>query len=262
MSERSHQDPEDNGRRKFIKLGAAGVVGSLTACATPIVQQSSDGVPRPPTKRDRGLSETTPVPPEVGDVVDPEFLEAESWQEPWTWRPEDWPGELLELNVVGNQSPGPSPSPGNPNPALFSFGGISPAPTIRVRNDGELRIRVRNHLGMNHGTVPVGPMPDFFDLPPDIAQEICTLAGMPPTEGGSVPSCFVPVQPDEIQAVTGHDRRDNWDVGGHINGPRGAHTTNIHTHGLHVYPQTNPDGSHSDNVFLRIIPRADHAARL
>ena len=23
---------------------------------------------------------------------------AENWQEPWIWRPEDWPGELLDLN--------------------------------------------------------------------------------------------------------------------------------------------------------------------
>jgi hypothetical protein len=114
---------------------------------------------------------------------------------------------------------------------------------------------------MNHGDVPVGPVPDFFDLPPDIAQKICAQAGRPPAEDGRIPSCFVPVQLEEIQQVTGHDLRPNWDIGGHINGIHEAHTTNLHTHGLHVFPENNPDGSHSDNVFLRIIPQADYAAR-
>jgi FtsP/CotA-like multicopper oxidase with cupredoxin domain len=262
LADRTDDERPVQKRREFIKLGAAGVVGSLAACATPGVQQ--DGVQEAAETEavpDRGLSEVEPVPPEVGDLVDPKLLVAETWQEPWTWRPEEWPGDSLELNVVGNQSPGPSPSPGNPNPSLFSYNGISPGPTVRVRNDGELLVRVRNLLGMNHGEVPVGPVPDFFDLPPDIAQKICTQAGQPPAEDGRIPSCFVPVQLEEIQQVTGHDLRPNWDIGGHINGIHEAHTTNLHTHGLHVFPEKNPDGSHSDNVFLRIIPQADYAAR-
>jgi FtsP/CotA-like multicopper oxidase with cupredoxin domain len=211
---------------------------------------------------DRGLSETEPVPPEVGDLVDPEKLQAETWQEPWTWRPEVWPGDSLELNVVGKQNPGLSPSSGNPNPSLFSFNGTSPAPTIRVRSDGELRIKLRNTLGKNHGFVPIGPLPDPFDLPPNLAQEICTLAGLPPPEdGGPEPSCFVPPFEEETREITGQQTRPNWNINGHINGLFQAHTTNIHTHGLHVYPQTNPDGSHSDNIFLRIIPKADFEAR-
>jgi FtsP/CotA-like multicopper oxidase with cupredoxin domain len=249
-------------RREFIKLGAAGVVGSLAACAAPGAQQETAmAVPGTPVGPDRGLSEVEPVPPQVGDLVDPELLPAETWQEPWTWRPEQWSGEPLELNVVGTQSPGPSPSPGNPNPALFSFNGISPGPTVRVRNDGELLVRVRNLLGLNHGVVPVGPVPDFFDLPPDIEQEICSLAGQPPAGDNGRPSCRAQNFPVEAQKVTRHDERDNWDIGGHINGIHAAHTTNLHTHGLHVAPQTNPDGSHSDNIFLRIIPQADYAAR-
>jgi len=249
-------------RREFIKLGAAGVVGSLAACTSPGGQpEPAAAAPGTPTTPDRGLSESEPVSPPVGNLVDPVLLPAETWQEPWTWRPDQWPGASLELNVVGRQSPGPSPSPGNPNPALFSFNGISPGPTVRVRNDGELLIRVRNLLGQNHGVVPVGPVPDFFDLPPDIAQDICTLAGQPPVGDGGDPSCSAQNFPVEAQKVTGHDRRDNWDIGGHINGIHGAHTTNLHTHGLHVAPQTNPDGTHSDNVFLRIIPQADYAAR-
>ena len=67
--------------------------------------------------------------------------------------------------------------------------------------------------------------------------------------------------PEALQQVTGYDHRPNWDIGGHINGVHAAHTTNLHTHGLHVSPGTNPDGSYSDNIFLRIIPQADYAAR-
>lgn len=38
--------------------------------------------------------------------------------------------------------------------------------------------------------------------------------------------------------------------------------TNLHTHGVHLFPGTNPDGTHSDNVLLRILPQADWEARL
>jgi len=262
MTDYTDRDQPERKRREFLKLSAAGVVGSLAACTAPGALQESGQVTAAPTVPDRGLSEVEPIPPEVGNLVDPGFLQVETWQEPWTWHPEQWPGDALELNVVGNQSPGVSPSPGNPNPALFSFNGISPGPTVRVRSDGELLIRVRNLLGKNHGMVPVGLVPDIFDLPPDITQEICTLAGQPPAGVDNTPSCRAPAFPDESRRVTGHDQRPNWDIGGHINGVHSAHTTNLHTHGLHVSPLTNPDGSHSDNVFLRIIPPADHAARL
>lgn len=262
MTGQSSDHPPDNRRRELLKLGAAGVVGSLAACAVPGVHREGDnGALQAPPVPDRGLSESAPIPPEVGNLVDPELLAAETWQEPWTWRPELWPGDALELNVVENQSPGPSPSSGNPNAALFSFNGISPGPTVRVRGDGELQVRLRNLLGQNHGMVPVGPMPDPFDLPPDLAQEICTLAGMPPGPDGNIPTCGVPGFPEETQRVTGHDQRVDWDIGGHINGIHGARTTNLHTHGLHVSPGSNGDGSHSDNVLLRIIPQADFAAR-
>lgn len=40
-----------------------------------------------------------------------------------------------------------------------------------------------------------------------------------------------------------------------------VHVTNLHTHGLHVRPGLNPDGSVSDNIILRIMPQADFRAR-
>jgi FtsP/CotA-like multicopper oxidase with cupredoxin domain len=263
MNQKSGDGQSNNKRREFIKLGAASLAGTLAACAAPGVMKDADPPPVTPTGDDRGLSESEPVPPEVGDLVDPKTLPSETWQEPWTWRPDDWPGERLELNVVEYLNPNRSPSPGNPNPALFSFNGVNPGPTIRVRNDGELLIRVRNQLARNFGWAPVGPLPNVFDLPDHIDQEICAVAGFPPAEGAEAGqlSCFPPIYPEAFQQVTGHAVRPNWDIQGHINGAHQSHTTNIHTHGLHVYPQTNPDGSHSDNVFLRIIPKDDEIAR-
>lgn len=262
MKEHSKGDRPKQKRREFIKAGAAGVLGSLAACAAPGMKPEPDSpLAAAPPVRDRGLSEVDPVPPEVSDLIDPASLPAETWQEPWVWRPEAWPGDSLELNVVSNQNPGQSPSPGNPNPSIFSFNGISPGPTVRVRGDGELRVKLRNTLDKNDGWIPVAPVPDWFELPPDLAQQICSLAGQAPSEDGQIPSCFVPAFLDQVREVTGLDTRPNWDLQGHINIVSQAHTTNIHTHGLHVFPEANPDGSHSDNVFLRVIPKGDYEAR-
>ena len=43
--------------------------------------------------------------------------------------------------------------------------------------------------------------------------------------------------------------------------PHGAHTTNLHTHGLHVEPGINANGTAGDNTFLRVLPRADGEMR-
>nr|MBA3277078.1 multicopper oxidase domain-containing protein [Chloroflexia bacterium] len=46
-------------------------------------------------------------------------------------------------------------------------------------------------------------------------------------------------------------------LGEHFNDVHAAHHTNLHSHGLHVGPGRNPDGTHSDNVILRLIDPAD-----
>jgi FtsP/CotA-like multicopper oxidase with cupredoxin domain len=262
MSKYRKSTTQNKNRREFIKLGTAGIVGSLAACSSTPPAAPSQGSEPSADVPDRGFSENPPSPPSADGLIDPARLRNETWQEPWTWRPQDWPGESLELNVVGRQSLGDSPSSGNPNPSLFSFNGTSPGPTIRVRSDGELKLKLRNLLGFNHGKAAVGHVPDPFELPPDIAREICALVSPAQGPGGEPADCFIPNEPEAFQQVTGFETRDNWDIGGHINGVHSAHTTNIHTHGLHVHPGSNGDGSHSDNVFLRVIPRADHAARL
>jgi hypothetical protein len=138
-------------RREFIKMGAGSFALSLTGCATSSAPES----PAPVKSDKAGLAR----PPEVGELVDPERLQTETWQEPWVWRPDRWPDDALELNVVASQNPGLSPSPGNPTPSLFSYNGSSPGPTVRVRMDGEVRFRVRNMLSTSRPTPPEKSVP-------------------------------------------------------------------------------------------------------
>lgn len=250
-------------RREFIKLSAGGLAASLSGCAASTVAESSDPAVRDiPVARDDAVAK--PSVPEIGETVDPAMLPTESWQEPWVWRPEYWAEDALELNVVASQNPGLSPSPGNPTPSLFSYNGSSPGPTVRVRSDGEVRFRVRNTLGLDRHDTPVGPYPDPIDIAPDTARKICSLVeaqvrGGDPENPGD---CPLFIYPEQVQQVLKNAKvRPGWSIKDHINGLHGTHVTNLHTHGLHVFPQTNPDGSYSDDVHLRILPQANWDAR-
>lgn len=257
--ENSTEDDRGLDRREFIKLGAGGVAVTLTAC----VASPPEGNPATATGDMEPEPPTEPLP-DPGDLVDPAQLQAGNWQEPWVWRPEHWPGEPLELNVVGNQSPGHSTSPGNPTPSLFSYNGSSPGPTVRVRGDGEVRFRVRNVLGLDEANTPVGPYPDPIDITPDTRREVCALVDeqVSDFEIREDGNCPVFIFPEQVQQVLKDAKiRPGWSLKSHVNGVHGTHVTNLHTHGLHVFPQTNPDGSHSDDVHLRILSQANWQAR-
>ncbi|MFT5139524.1 MAG: FtsP/CotA-like multicopper oxidase with cupredoxin domain [Lysobacterales bacterium] len=250
-------------RREFIKLGASGVAATLAACAAPsTLVGTTENKALPASVTDLSAPAEVKIP-DIGDHMDPSTIGPETWQEPWTWQPQDWPGAKLDLNAIRNQSPADPSTAGNTSPSIFSFNGANPGPTIRVRNDGEIHFRVRNTMGQNLGVAQVGPSPDPVEFPNDFRMEICALAeeqvmgGDPENPRRCGPIAF-PLQMLQKVKV---DTRPGWDIGGHINGSHGGHTTNIHTHGLHVFPQTNEDGSHSDNIFLRIIPKADFEAR-
>jgi FtsP/CotA-like multicopper oxidase with cupredoxin domain len=252
-------------RREFIKLGAGGLAVSLTGCAaSPATESPASPIPPGQEAPAPGGESGNPGPPDVGDLIDPTALQVETWQEPWVWRPERWPGDALELNVVANQNPGPSPSPGNPAPSLFSYNGSSPGPTVRVRNDGEVRFRVRNTLGLDRHTTPIGPYPDPIDITPDARRKVCSLVesqvlgGDPENPRDCGPFGF----PEQVQQVLENaELRPGWAIKDHVNGVHGTHVTNLHTHGLHVFPNTNPDGSYSDDVHLRIISQPNWEAR-
>jgi len=73
-----------------------------------------------------------------------------------------------------------APSAGQIFPGQFSFGGISPGPTIRVRGDGIIRIRLRNLLGADFGKMWLGPSPDPASITPEMLRAFqCHLPKAP-----------------------------------------------------------------------------------
>lgn len=277
MSAENAGDAARNGiaRRRFVHLGATGLAVSVAGCAgaarderEPAPEPGASegaGAPQPagaapPPQGAPSPPQDPPPPPEVGDLVDPEALSGETWQEPWVWRQGDWPQDALELNVVHAQNPGRPVAPGNPNSTLFNYGGTTPAPTIRARGDTSVRIRVRNHLEANHQRTPVGPCPDPFDYPPALEEEVCRLLMKEGDE--EVPECRPFFVPGENFRVVPAKLIPGWEMVGHANGQRTAHVTNVHYHGLHVEPNYNADGSASDHFLLRILPRGDQERRL
>jgi FtsP/CotA-like multicopper oxidase with cupredoxin domain len=238
-------------RRELLQLGAASVAALGTRSfpiAARVIQTPGSGQGRQPPK--------APAPEAVAD---PATMTVEDWTEPWLWRPSDWPNQPLALNVVGNAHPPRGISPGNQFTPLYSFNGSSPGPTIRVRGTERLRVTVRNHLGPNLSRVPKGPAPDPFEVRPDVLDAaFCRMqkdAGL---------SCAAP---PNARTVFGHFHEffegspvelvDTSCLSGHVNVPHGSHTTNLHTHGVHVEPGFNANGTSGDNTFLRILPHAD-----
>jgi len=192
-------------------------------------------------------------------------MPAETWTEPWVWRPADWPGQALDLNVVERNEPEKAPSLGQIFPGQFSFGGISPAPTIRVRGDGVLRIRLRNLLGADFGKMWVGPCPDPAAIPPDQAfafeREVARAAGKPIPDKPD--PAFNPLEHlEDLGRFLSVMTMDGQCMTGVSNSEHGSRVTNLHTHGLHVSPGANAGrGTESDNVQVRLLSHDDHALR-
>ena len=241
-------------RRELLRLGIGGV-SALGAGALPVTAFA--------TQPGSGQGPPPPQPPPPTAVANPAAMNAENWTEPWIWRPSEWPGQPLTLNVVGNAHPPRATSPGNRFTPLYSFNGSSPGPTIRMRGDETLRVTLRNHLGPNMSRVPKGPAPDPFEVHPDVL-----LAAFCRMQKAAGQSCDAP---PNGATIFGHFHEffegipmelvDTSCVAGHVNVPHGSHTTNLHTHGLHVEPGFNANGTAGDNTYLRVLPRADGHTR-
>ncbi len=243
------------GRRQVLQLGAASVA-ALGMNAVPVAGREGEG------QAGTGQGPQPPRPPAPEDVPNPRAQPVEDWSEPWVWRSSEWPGEALALHLVGNAHPPRATSPGNQYTPLFSYNGSSPAPTIRMRGDETLRITLRNTLGPNTSQVPVGAAPDVFELAPSrMNAAVCAMM----TDEGQ------PCRGQNLGLVSTHLYRiyeqvptplvDTMCLAAPVNLPHGSHTTNLHMHGLHVEPVSNPDGTEGDNVFLRVVPRGDWEAR-
>ena len=149
----------DPARRRLLQFGAASVTAALGSGAL----VAADPQAQPPA------ASQPPSPPDATGVVDPAAIPFETWREPWVWRPAEWPDQALDLNVVERNEPDKAPSQGQVFPGQFSFGGISPGPTVRMRGDDVLRVRLRNMLGADFGKMWIGQCPDPLALPPDVA---------------------------------------------------------------------------------------------
>lgn len=264
-------------RRKLLQFGVAGVAASLTSVRPGLdAAGAADGsqnpaatpppaAPAAPASPASPASPAAAPAPDMSGVVDPTALTTETWSEPWVWRPEEWPGQSLDLNVVERNEPDKAPSPGQIFPGQFSFGGISPGPTIRIRTDGVLRIHLRNLLGQDFGRMWVGPCPDPLSLPPAIALafecEVAKAAGKPcPT--ASDPAFTITDHLEALGQFLSVAMMEGHCMTGVSNSEHGSRVTNLHTHGLHVHPGANPGrGTESDNVLVRLMSREDWARR-
>lgn len=211
-------------------LGTAGLgIAGLRAAqqATPTAESTAE-------MSGMTVAAATPAAPPAA----PPLSLSETWTEPWIWRPSDWPGQQLNLNVVENENPGSIVGYGNASAVLFSYNGGTPGPTIRMRGDEVLLVRLRNLLGRNEGSTDFGPYPDPNELPTYLSL-------------------------DEVnkKAAALDNVRQDFCLGEHANGVHTARDTNLHSHGVHVRPGRNPDGTHSDNIMLRLIGRKDLAIR-
>lgn len=251
--EEKQDDPRLLARRELLQMGAAGLVGigvAGSSAAAPEAQTPGSGQGARP-----------PQPPAPETLVNPQTLRVEDWAEPWVWRPDEWPGQQLTLHVVGNRHPPRAVSTGNRFTPLYSFNGSSPGPTVRMRGDALLRVKLRNMLGPNHGQVPKGPAPDPFEISPAALEKaFCAISK---AEGGdcSTPPARVFDHFDELFHYIPVPLVDTSCLAHLANVPHGSHTTNLHTHGLHVHPGTHANGTQSDNTFLRILPRGDWEIR-
>ena len=242
-------------RRELLQLGVGGfaALGSSGERAAASLDQTPGS----------GQGRVPPAPPAPQNVANLAGMSVEDWTEPWVWRPSDWPDQPLALNIVGNAHPPRGNSPGNQFTPLYSFNGSSPGPTIRLRGDERLLVTLRNHLGPNLSRVPKGAAADPFESRPDVlAAALCRM------QKAAGEACAAP---PNVRTIFGHFHEffegspmelvDTSCLSGHVNVPHGSHTTNLHTHGLHVEPGINPSGTIGDYTFLRILPRADGQTR-
>lgn len=216
-------------RRAFLGVAAAGA-GTLAAtglgCAAPLTARVVEG-----------------AEPSGGDVAPIQVAVTDNWVEPWEFRVGRHDDGPLALNVVKVPAPawlselGPK--------TLFTYNGAIPGPTIRMGGNDVLRVDLFNHLSGNNG--------NWAHLNSSRFAKVTKVRGFSDDEHRDGVFQANEIVPDIL----------DWRLSRTLMyGPHDQHTTNLHTHGLHVTPSHNPNGSHSDNVLLRIIPTEDFDNRM
>src|SRR5687767_15843674 len=108
-------EPRLLARRELLQFGAAGLVAMGASHAAP----ATAGAQTPGSGQGQG--QRPPQPPAPDAIANPATMRVEDWSEPWVWRPEEWPGQPLALQIVGNRHVPRAVSPGNRFTPLFSF---------------------------------------------------------------------------------------------------------------------------------------------
>lgn len=222
----------DRAIHRLLNRVAAGMISRRSLVRTAMFGAAAISVPS------HVFAQATPeANPPATTLMSPPSA-TETWTEPWIWRPSEWPGRFLDLNVVENVNPGGIVGFGNRTAVLFSYGGSTPGPTIRMWGDEVLLVTLRNLLGPNRGMTMFGPYPAPEELPKNLTID------------------QVNAKARQLGLI-----QDDYCLGEHTNGIHALHDTNLHTHGLHVRPGRNPDDTQSDNILLRLINQKDFAVR-
>ncbi|MFV2064076.1 MAG: hypothetical protein ACC726_11280, partial [Chloroflexota bacterium] len=116
-----------------------------------------------------------------------------------------------------------------------------------MRGDETLFLRIENQLEKDAGKSATGPGPDPNEGYPGPEGAMLANVSGNARYGDGLNRIPVVLRPD-------------WSLGEHLNGVHSAHVTNMHSHGLHVAPGKNDNATHSDDIFLRIVPQEDAEA--
>ena len=170
-------------------------------------------------------------------TVDADGNPVECWPTPYEWNVNNHgPNDFFQLNVIEHPFPTNILGEDCTQNGLFSYNGHIPGPTIRLTTEGnysDILVDLVNSLSGNNGTW-ANEQASRYVMNDKMVEDI----------------------PD-------------WQIQHHLYGPHQQHTTNLHTHGLHVSPGfnniNNPsdihNNTHSDNVILRLIPHEDFINR-
>lgn len=222
------EEPQDQkGRRDFLTKAILGTGAlAVTPLSTATGKEHANDVVGPHATP-HNYNANAPIT--AGDLVD-------NWIEPGEYDATNPLNDPLCLNVMYHTNPSEvtgRTANGTQTPevdlALFTYNGNIPGPTIRSRGETTIRVNVTNSLPGNNGRYAYLQKTRWIDT-----------------------NCYV------------EEDIPDWKIGDRrVYGPHQQHTTNLHTHGLHVRPGRNPyNDTNSDDVILRIIPLEDYCHRI
>src|SRR5215207_3137662 len=139
--------------RRLVDRAAGTLIGRRSLVRSALTGAAAISLPS------QDFAQVTPMTTPGAAPAQPQPSPAETWTEPGIWRPSEWPGRQLDLNITEIENLGAIVGFGNETAVLFSDGGGTLGPTNRMRGDEVLLVTLRSSLGRDFGTTPVGPCP-------------------------------------------------------------------------------------------------------